>query len=167
MFVVKRDGQREPVMYDKITLRIERLCDGLSREHVDPAVITQKVAQGVYAGVTTAQLDELAAETAAYLSITHPDYSVLAARIAVSNLHKETPDSFVECMERLGAYVHPKTGRAAPLVRASFLEFCRAHRAELDALVRQERDYQYDYFGFKTLAKSYLLRLHGRVFERP
>lgn len=86
MFVVKRLGQHEPVMYDKITLRIEKLCTGLDRRYVDPTVITQKVAQGVFSGVTTSQLDELAAETAAYMTTQHPDYGTLAARISVSNL---------------------------------------------------------------------------------
>ncbi len=167
MFVVKRDGRREPVMFDKITERIERLCGGLDRDYVDPSMITQKVAQGVFAGVTTRQLDELAAETAAYSSTIHHDYSILAARIAVSNLHKETADSFAECIQQLYACTDDRTGKHMPIVTEAFNAFCQANRIQLDAMVRHERDFDFDFFGFKTMTKSYLLKVNGSIVERP
>lgn len=167
MYVVKRDGRREDVLFDKITVRIKNLCYGLNAQFVQPAVIAQKVVAGVYPGVTTKELDELAAQTAAYMSTNHPDFSVLAARIAASNLHKQTPARFSECVALFRAHVHKETGNAAPLVSAELHRNVLANAARIDAAVQDERDFQYDYFGFKTLERSYLLRIDGQVAERP
>ena len=167
MQVVKRDGRKEPVSFDKITSRISKLCYSFDPAHVDPSKVAQKVVQGVYDGVTTAALDDLAAETAAYLTTQHPDYSRLAARITASNLQKNTDASFSGVMDRLHAYKNPKTGKPAPLVSDEVHEIIMSNKERLDGALQYERDLEYDYFGFKTLEKSYLLRMHGKVAERP
>ena len=167
MQVVKRDGRKEPVSFDKITSRISKLCYSFDPAHVDPSKVAQKVVQGVYDGVTTAALDDLAAETAAYLTTQHPDYSRLAARITASNLQKNTDPSFSSVMDRLHAYKNPKTGKPAPLVSDEVHEIIMTNKERLDGALKYERDLEYDYFGFKTLEKSYLLRMHGKVAERP
>ena len=167
MFVVKRNGKHEPVKFDKITSRIQKLCYGLNDQFVDPIVITQKVIQGVYPGITTKQLDNLAAETSAYLVTSHPDYSTLAARICVSNLHKETEDDCIKLVTDLYNYVHPKTGEPAPLIKKSVYEVFKKHEGLIKDTINMEADYEYDYFGFKTLEKSYLLKMHGEISERP
>ena len=161
MFVIKRDGRSESVKFDKITSRLDKLCYGL--HDADPVLVTQKVIQGVYPGVTTAQLDELAAETAAFLSSTSPDYSILAARIAVSNLHKNTSNIFSEAMEQM--FTNP--GRETPLISQSTWDVVQAHTRELNDMIRHERDYEYDYFAFKTLERSYLCRVNDVIVERP
>ena len=167
MQVIKRDGRKEPVSFDKITSRISKLCYSFDPKFVDPSRVSQKVVQGVYDGVTTAALDDLAAETAAYLTTQHPDYSRLAARITASNLQKNTDPSFSSVMDRLHAYKNPKTGKPAPLVSDEVHEIIMTNKERLDGALKYERDLEYDYFGFKTLEKSYLLRMHGKVAERP
>jgi len=167
MYVVKRGGRRESVHFDKITSRISKLCYGLNAKHVDPVVISQKVIQGVYPGVTTEELDELAAQTAASFATQHPDYSVLAARISVSNLHKMTNKTFSEVIQEFRDYVHPRTGEPAPLIGEDAYEVIMKHKDTLDAAVIHDRDFELDYFGFKTLEKSYLLKLNGKIAERP
>ncbi|KAI9217005.1 ribonucleoside-diphosphate reductase large chain [Blastocladiella britannica] len=167
MFVVKRDGRKEAVHFDKITARIAKLCYNLNKDYVDPAIIAQKVVQGVYNGVTTVQLDNLAAETAAYMTTTHPDFAMLAARIAVSNLHKETKSVFSEVMTDLYSYVNPINGKPSPMVSESTYAVICEHAARLDAAIDYERDFGYQYFGFKTLERSYLLKIDGKVAERP
>jgi len=167
MFVVKRSGKKESVFFDKITSRISKLCYGLNPKFVDPAIISQKVVQGVYPGVTTVELDELAAQTAASFSTQHPDFSILAARISVSNLHKQTRKVFSDVIEAFHTYVHPKTGHPAPLVCDETYRVVMEHKDTLNSAVIYDRDFEYDYFGFKTLEKSYLLKLHGKVAERP
>jgi len=167
MYVVKRNGKSESVHFDKITSRVSKLCYGLDPKHVDPVVISQKVIQGVYPGVTTSELDELAAQTAASFATQHPDYSVLAARISVSNLHKMTTKTFSEVIEKMHKYVHPKTGTPAPLVSDETFDIVMAHKDQLDAAVIHDRDFDLDYFGFKTLEKSYLLRMNNAIAERP
>lgn len=162
-------GSREPVSFDKIIRRVQTLVEApprLSAAHVDPALVAQKVVEGVYDGVGTAELDGLAAETAASLVTAHPDYGLLGARIAVSNLHKQTPARFGESVEMLAAHV-ARDGRPAPLVSDELLATVRAHAGRLDAAVDPAADYRYDYFGFRTLERSYLLRIDGRVVERP
>eukprot|EP00933_Yihiella_yeosuensis_P025531 TRINITY_DN197_c0_g1_i2.p1 TRINITY_DN197_c0_g1~~TRINITY_DN197_c0_g1_i2.p1 ORF type:complete len:832 (-),score=223.49 TRINITY_DN197_c0_g1_i2:505-2934(-) len=166
MYVLKRDGQRQEVKFDNITKRLRTLCDGLDDKFVDPVLITQKVVEGFYNGVTTAEVDTLAAETCAYMSQRHPDFSTLAARIAVSNLHKSTSESFSETCKGLHAYVD-KQGRSAKLIADDVFEFISANAEALDSAIDFKRDYGYDYFGFKTLEKSYLLRVHGKIVERP
>jgi len=166
MYVIKRDGQKQEVKFDSITSRVRRLCNGLDPNFVDPVPITQKVIEGFYAGISTSEIDTLAAETCAYMSQKHPDFSLLAARIAVSNLHKNTLDSFMETCRSLHDY-RDKQDRAAALVSDDVWEFVESNAAQLDAAVQYERDFDYDYFGFKTLEKSYLLRVHERIAERP
>lgn len=167
MFVVKRNGLKQPVQFDKITARIIKLCYGLNTDFVDPVLVSQKVTAGVYKGVTTSELDELAAETAASLTATHPDYAVLAARIAVSNLHKNTLKSFSKTIKMLYEHVSPKTGEMASLVADDVYDIIMANAERLDAEIIYDRDFDYDYFGFKTLERSYLLRLNGKIVERP
>ena len=167
MQVVKRSGKREDVSFDKITARVKKLCYGLHSEYVDPIEIAKKVIQGLFDGVTTSDLDNLAAETAATMATKHPDYALLAARIAVSNLHKNTDKSFSDTMERLYHYIDPKTGQKAGLISDETMEIIRQHKDDLDSAVIYDRDYDFDYFGFKTLERSYLLRIDGQVVERP
>ncbi|THX95805.1 hypothetical protein D6D08_01103 [Aureobasidium pullulans] len=167
MFVYKRDGRKERVQFDKITARVSRLCYGLDPDHVDAAAITMKVIAGVYQGVNTIQLDDLAAETAAYMTTTHPDYAVLAARIAVSNLHKQTKKQFSAVISDLYHYINPKTRKAAPMISEETYKTVMDHAEELNSAIVYDRDFNYQYFGFKTLERSYLLRLEGKVAERP
>ena len=161
------DGRKERVQFDKITARVSRLCYGLDPEHVDAAAITQKVISGVYQGVTTIELDNLAAETAAYMTVTHPDYAILAARIAVSNLHKQTKKQFSSVVSDLYYYVNPKNGKKAPMISDETFEVVMKHADELNSAIVYDRDFNYQYFGFKTLERSYLLRINGKVAERP
>ncbi|MBC6608090.1 ribonucleoside-diphosphate reductase subunit alpha [Hymenobacter sp. BT188] len=167
MLVIKRDGRRESVKFDKVTARIEKLCYGLNMVYVSPIEVAKKVIDGIYDGVTTIELDNLAAETAASLTTKHPDYAILAARIAVSNLHKVTSKSFSSTMKRLYTYEDPKTGENASLIAKDVWEVIHKHAATLDSAILYDRDYSYDYFGFKTLERSYLLRMDGKVVERP
>jgi len=166
MFVVKRDGRREPVMFDKITDRVRILCYGLS-DLVDPVKVAMRVIEGLYDGVTTSELDNLAAETAASMTISHPDYAQLAARIAVSNLHKNTKKSFSETMSDMYHYVNPRTNQEAPLLSDEVYNVIMENAAELDSKIIYNRDFNYDYFGFKTLERSYLLKINGQIVERP
>ncbi|CAJ1363601.1 unnamed protein product [Effrenium voratum] len=166
MYVVKRDGNKQEVKFDSITRRIQQLCEGLDSEYIDPVPVTQKVIEGFYNGISTAEVDTLAAETCAYMSQKHPDFSILAARIAVSNLHKNTSDSFAETCRALFEY-KDQQGRSAALLAEEVYDFVRSNASKLDEAVDYKRDFGYDYFGFKTLEKSYLLRVHGQIVERP
>ncbi|SHI75877.1 ribonucleoside-diphosphate reductase subunit alpha [Flavobacterium haoranii] len=166
MNVVKRDGRREPVMFDKITDRIRFLCYELN-ELVDPVKVAMRVIEGLYDGVTTSELDNLAAETAASMTVTHPDYAQLAARIAVSNLHKNSKKSFSETMTDLYHYVNPRTGQEAPMISDEVYEVIMQNAERLDSSIIYNRDFNYDYFGFKTLERSYLLKINGKIAERP
>ena len=166
MYVTKRDGRKEPVKFDKVTARIQKLAYGLS-EHVDTFIVAQKTIEGIYDGVTSSVLDNLAAEIAASLTTRHPDYALLASRIAVSNLHKNTKKSFSETMKDLYNYIDPKTGKKAPLLADDVFHIIWENRELLDSSIIYDRDFGYDYFGFKTLEKSYLLKLNGQVAERP
>ncbi len=167
MNVIKRSGTKEAVSFDKITARIKKLCYGLDENFVDHVTVAQKVIQGLYDGVTTVELDNLAAETAASMSTVHPDYAQLAARIAISNLHKETDKSFSATMEGLYNYLDPKTGEAAGLIGDDTMAVINANRKRLDAAIIYDRDFEFDYFGYKTLERSYLMRMDGAVVERP
>jgi ribonucleoside-diphosphate reductase alpha subunit len=167
MKVLKRSGKHEDVSFDKITARIRKLCYGLNQNYINYIEISKKVIQGLYDGVTTTELDNLAAETAATMAATHPDYAILAARIAVSNLHKNTDKSFSKTMESLYNYIDPKTGEMAGLISDETIEVVRANADKLDSAIIFDRDYEYDYFGFKTLERSYLLRMNGQIVERP
>lgn len=167
MLVTKRDGRLESVKFDKITARIEKLCDGLDTNYIEPVEIAKRVIAGIYDRIPTTELDELAAKTAASMATIHPDYAILAARIAISNLHKVTSQSFSNTMKRLYEYVDPKTGQNASLIAKDVYEVVRKHAARLDAAINYERDYYFDYFGYKTLERSYLLKLNGKIVERP
>jgi ribonucleoside-diphosphate reductase alpha chain len=167
MFVIKRDGRKEAVKFDKITARIEKLCYGLNAEYVDSIDVAKKVIQGLYDGVTTTELDNLAAETAASLTTKHPDYAQLASRIAVSNLHKNTVKSFSKTMKKLYEYIDPKTGKPAPLLSDDVWDIVRKNAEILDSNIIYDRDFAFDYFGFKTLERSYLLKVDGKIAERP
>ena len=167
MYVITRSGEREPIKFDKITERIEQLCFDLDRSFIDPMKIAKKVIEGIYDGITTKELDQLAAETAAYLSTQHPQYATLAGRIAVSNLHKETRGCFSENIKQMYHFVNPVTGEASPLVSTELYEAVMANAELLDKSVVDKRDYNYDYFGYKTLEKSYLLKMNNKIVERP
>src|SRR5476651_849568 len=167
MYVDKRDGKKESVKFDKITARIEKLCYSLNHELVDPIDVAQKVIEGLFDGVTTSELDNLAAETAASLTTKHPDYALLASRIAVSNLHKNTLKSFSETMRILYLYVDKKTGKNASLLADDVWAVIEANAELLDSTIIYDRDFGFDYFGFKTLEKSYLLKVDGKIAERP
>ena len=167
MEVIKRNQKRESVKFDKITARIEKLSYGLDRRFVNPIDVAMKVIEGLYDGVATTELDNLAAETAASLTIKHPDYALLASRIAVSNLHKNTTKSFSKTMQLLYECVDAKNGKSLPLLAEDVYQIIREHAELLDSTIIYDRDYGFDYFGFKTLEKSYLLKLDGKVVERP
>ena len=166
MYVVKRDGRKEPVMFDKITARVKKLCYGLN-ELVDPVKVAMRVIEGLYDNVTTSELDNLAAEIAATMTTSHPDYAKLAARISVSNLHKNTKKTFSEVMTDLFEYVNPRTGEKAPLLSEEVYKVIMDNKEKLDSTIIYNRDFGYDYFGFKTLERSYLLKLNGEIAERP
>ena len=167
MYVITRSGEREPIKFDKITERIEQLCFDLDRSFIDPMKIAKKVIEGIYDGITTGELDQLAAETAAYLSTQHPQYATLAGRIAVSNLHKETRGCFSENIKAMYNYHNPVTNEYSPLVSTELYEAVMKHAEILDKSVIDKRDFNYDYFGFKTLEKSYLLKMNNKIVERP
>ncbi|MFO0495532.1 MAG: ribonucleoside-diphosphate reductase subunit alpha [Flavobacteriia bacterium] len=166
MYVVKRDGRKEAVKFDKITARIIKMCYGLD-PLVSPEAVAMKVIEGIYDGVSTTDLDNLAAEVAAAKTIDHPDYALLASRIAVSNLHKETKKTFSEVIEDLHSYVDPKTNENASLIADDVYRVVMDNKDALDSSIIYDRDFRYDYFGFKTLTRSYLMRLNGVIAERP
>jgi len=167
MFVLKRGGRQEDVHFDKITSRIQKLCYGLNMDFVDPAGITMKVISGLYPGVTTIELDNLAAETAATLTTKHPDYAILAARIAVSNLHKETKKVFSEVIDDLHKMQNKQTGKVTPMISDYHHSIIMKNADRLNSAIIYDRDFSYNYFGFKTLERSYLLKIDGKQVERP
>lgn len=166
MYVVKRDGRKEAVKFDKITARIVKMCYGLD-PLVSPEAVAMKVIEGLFDGVTTTQLDNLAAEVAAAKTIDHPDYALLASRIAVSNLHKETKKTFSDVMTDLYTYIDPKTGENAALLADDVYQIIMDNKERIDSSIIYDRDFRYDYFGFKTLTRSYLLKLNNAIAERP
>ena len=167
MLVVKRDGRLESVKFDKITARIEKLCYGLNTDYINPVDIAKKVIAGIYDRVTTVALDNLAAEITASMTCAHPDYSILASRIAISNLHKVTSKSFSNTMKRLYTYIDPKTGENASLIAKEVYGIIKKHASLFDNTIDYARDFSYDYFGFKTLERSYLMKLEDKIVERP
>jgi len=167
MQVLKRDGRREEVSFDKITARLKKMSYGLDTDYVSIIEVAKKVIMGLYDGVSTVELDNLAAETAATMATIHPDYALLAARVAVSNLHRETDKSFSKVVTDLYHYVDPKTGDRAGLIGEETFNIVQKHKVKLDSAIIFDRDFDFDYFGFKTLERSYLMRMHGRVVERP
>ena len=167
MKVKKRDGSLEEMRYDKITRRISVFCSDLNLEYIDPTYVTLKVTQGIYDGISTTELDVLAAETAAAMVTTHPDYAKLAGRLAVSNLHKTTHKKFSQSIKELHSFVEPKTGKESSLIDDEIYKFVMENKESLDGAIHQERDLDFDYFGYKTLERSYLLKIGERVIERP
>jgi len=167
MVVLKRDGRSETVHFDKITSRIEKLCYNLASDYLDIPAITLKVISGLYPGVTTVELDNLAAEIAATMTTKHPDYAILAARIAVSNLHKETKKRFSDVVTELYSMTCAKTGKKIPMISEQHFKIVQDHKDRLDSAIVYDRDFDYQYFGFKTLERSYLLKKNGKVVERP
>jgi ribonucleoside-diphosphate reductase alpha subunit len=167
MQVVKRSGQPEEVSFDKITARLRKMSYGLDANYVNIIDIAKKVIMGLYDGVTTVELDNLAAEIAASMATIHPDYALLAARVGVSNLHKETEKSFSKVIDGLYGYLDPKTGERANLIGDETHRIVMKNRVKLDSAIIYDRDFEFDYFGFKTLERSYLMRMHGKVVERP
>jgi len=167
MKVKKRDGSLEEMRYDKITRRISSLCSDLNLDYVDPTYITLKVTQGIYDGISSTELDTLAAETAASMTTTHPDYAKLAGRLAVTNLHKTTPKKFSQSIKELYSFIEPRTGQESSLISDELFNFVKKNRAVIDGAIVQERDFDFDYFGFKTLERSYLLKIGERIVERP
>src|SRR6187551_3182533 len=154
-YVLKRNGKKESIKFDKVTARIEKLSYSLS-PLVNVIDVAKKVIEGIYDGVPTTELDNLAAETAASLATKHPDYAILASRIAVSNLHKNTEKSFSKVISALYDYLDPVTGEKAGLIAQDVYEIIMKHAEYLDSTIIYDRDYSFDYFGFKTLEKSYL-----------
>ena len=166
MFVQKRDGRKEAVQFDKITARIKKLCYGLNAL-VDPTKVAIKVIEGLFDGVTTPQLDNLAAEVSATMTVQHPDFALLASRISVSNLHKSTSKSFLKTMTSLYEYIDPKTNEVASLIAEDVYQIIVNNAEKLDSSIIYDRDFNYDYFGFKTLERAYLLKIDGQIAERP
>ncbi|XP_054743211.1 ribonucleoside-diphosphate reductase large subunit [Anastrepha obliqua] len=167
LYVIKRDGRKEDIHFDKITSRVQKLCYGLNMDFVDPVAITLKVINGLYCGVTTQELDNLAAEIAASLTTQHADYATLAARIAISNLHKETKKVFSDVITDLYTYVSAETGLATPIISDFHYNVVKENADRLNSAIIYDRDFSYNYFGFKTLERSYLLKLNGKIVERP
>lgn len=167
LYVYKRGGRMEEVHIDKITSRIKKLCYGLNMDFVDPVCITLKVINGIYSGVTTVELDNLAAETAATMTTDHPDYAILAARLAISNLHKETKKHFSDVMTDLYNIINPHTKKRTPMISDFHYDIIMKNKERLDSAIVYDRDFKYNYFGFKTLERSYLLKIDNKVVERP
>lgn len=167
MEVIKRDGSKERVKLDKILNRVKKQCYGLNMDYIEPMEIAKKVIHGLYDGISSVELDTLAAETAAALTPTHPDYSILAARISITSLHKTTPKSFSQVIDQLYNYVDPKTGQNAPMIADDVYQIIMDNAKDIDSQIITDRDLDYDYFGYKTLEKSYLLKINGSPAERP
>ena len=165
--VTKRNGKKEPIMLDKILERINQQTYLLDSKYISPFEIAQKVIEGIFPNIETRVLDNLAMETSAALTTKHPDYSILAARLAITSLHKETKKSFSQTMKDLYDYIDPKSKRHSPVISKNFLDLVLANRDKLDSAIVHSRDHLFDYFGYKVLEKSYLLKLNGRVAERP
>lgn len=167
MFVITRSGKKEPVKFDKITLRISKLTYGLNSGFIDAMEVAKRTIQGLFDGITTEELDNLSAEVAAYMTSTHPDYAKLAGRIAVANLHRKTSDSFFETVEKLYNHTDKVTGELMPAISKELYDLADEHKDRISAEIAYSRDFEYDYFGFKTLERSYLLKVEGKIVERP
>ena len=165
-FVVKRDGTKAEIKAVRIKERLQGLTKDLNMDFINLDVITEKVFKGIYSGIKTSELDTLSAETCAYMSLVHPDYSKLASRIEISNLHKETDDDYLKVLETLDQ-MKDKAGRPAGLISSEVMRVARENIDKINAKLDYSRDFNYDFFGFKTLERSYLLRKDGRIVERP
>lgn len=165
--VTKRNGKKEPVMLDKIMDRINQQTYGLDQKFISPFEVAQKVIEGITPDIQTRILDQLAMETSASMTTRHPDYAVLAARLAITSLHKETKKSFSETVADLYNYINPKTKERASIVSKDFYNLVMSNKDILDSAIVHSRDHNFDYFGYKVLEKSYLLKINGQVAERP
>jgi ribonucleotide reductase alpha subunit len=165
-YVIKRDGSKAEIKQVRIKERLQGLCEGLNMDYINLDIITEKVYKGIYSGIKTCQLDTLSAETCAYMSLVHPDYSLLASRIEISNLHKETHDDYLQVVEQLNN-IKDKIGRNASLIHPEVLRVVKENRDKINSKLDYSRDFNYDFFGFKTLEKTYLLKVDGKIVERP
>ena len=165
-FVIKRDGTKAEIKAVRIKERLQGLTKDLNMDFINLDVITEKVFKGIYSGIKTSELDTLSAETCAYMSLVHPDYSKLASRIEISNLHKETDDDYLKVLETLDQ-MKDKAGRPAGLISSEVMRVARKNIDKINAKLDYSRDFNYDFFGFKTLERSYLLRKDGKIVERP
>lgn len=161
IFVTKRDGKTEALRPDKIMRRVSSICQDLDLRYLHPEAITRKVIQGLNDGISTIQVDELTSQTAAYMATQHPDYSLIAGRICVSSLHKTTPDRFCSFFQRLRDYVDP------PVVSEDAYEFVQTNARTIDVAIMDANDFNIDYFAYKTMEKSYLLKINDNIVERP
>lgn len=167
MFVTTRSGKREPVQFDKITHRISQLTYNLDPKYVDAIQVAKRTINGLFDGITTDELDNLSAEVSAYMTSVHPDYARLAGRLAVANLHRQTSDSFMETFDTLYNFKNEFTGEHTPLISEEIYAFAREHKDRISTEIAYSRDFEFDYFGYKTLEKSYLLKVDGKIVERP
>lgn len=165
--IIKRNGKKEAVNVEKIISRIEKQCYNLDSKYIVPFEVAQKVIEGIYDGVSSRQLDELAAETAAALTTKHPDYALLASRLAVSALHKDTKKSFSDTIKELYNHVDKFSSKKTPLIAKDVYDVIMQNAELLDSAIVYNRDFNYDYFGYKALQKSYLLKINGKTVERP
>ena len=167
MNVVKRDGTVEQVKFDKISSRIRKLTYALNEDYVDYFQVAQKVISGLYDGVTSTELDQLSAETAASMITTHPDYGKLAARIIITSLYKDVAKEFSVVAKQLYEYINPVNNEPAGLISDEVYAVIEKHATELNAMIVHDRDFNFDYFGYKTLEKSYLLKRNNKPAETP
>ena len=167
MRVLKRDGSTDTVRLDKISLRIKKQTYGLNTDYVDYNAVAIKVVNGLYDGVTTDELDNLASETAASMATIHPDYSILAARIAITAMYKNIDKQFTSVASKLYNYIEPKTGEQAGMISDGTYSVIEKYGDKLDKMIVHDRDFNFDYFGYKTLEKSYLLKIDGKIAETP
>ena len=166
MDVIKRDGVREPVRFDKISSRIKKQTYGLS-ELVDSDEVARKVISGIYDGVTSEELDKLSAETAAALIPVHPDYSILAARLAITALYKRVPKDFSTVIDSLYNYINPRTNEPSGMISEEIFNIIKNNATEINSMIVHDRDFNIDYFGYKTLERAYLLKINGLPSETP
>ena len=165
MYVVKRNGEREVVSFDKILQRIKNTGTEVNIQ-MNYTALAMKVIDQLYDGISTAQIDELTSDQCASLASTHPDYNILAGRIVVSNHQKNTSSSFQEVMSQLYNF-RDKHGEQSSLISEELYSISVEHGASLDALCDYSRDYLIDYFGFKTLERAYLMKIEKQIVERP
>ncbi len=167
MYVVKRDGKKELVSFDKVLERLRKLSYGLDTNHVSYESVAQKTIEGIYDGVSTAELDNLASEIAASKAVDHPDYSILASRIIVDNLHKKVVKNFAENAKLLYEYIDPQTNEHAPLISEKIYKIIQKNADLLSGAIIHDRDFDFDYFAIKTLERSYLLKRNKEISETP